>query len=367
MDPKKTPLYDQHTELKAKIVNFGGWSMPVSYSSVIDEHKTVRERCGIFDVSHMGEIEISGKDANSFLQRVTINDTSKLTCGKGQYTAMLNNDGGFIDDLILYQTDTDSYLACVNAGNIDTDYDWLNSQINHESVLIKNISEKTCQIAVQGPLSQEALTKALPTLKEDISQLSYMDISNVDILGHSGHIARTGYTGELGYEVYLPESAAKSLWNALLVKNEELGIKPIGLGARDTLRLEASYLLCGQDMDAKTSPLAAGISWAVRFETDFIGKNSLLTEKESTTRKKMVGFVLKEKGIPRSGMGVYCENKKVGRVTSGSFLPTLNLAGGLAIIDQKSAKVGDEISIDVRGKRKLAEVKKRPLYSARVK
>ena len=369
MTLKKTPLYHLHVEQKAKLIDFGGWCMPVSFSSVIDEHKTVREKCGIFDVSHMGEIVVRGKNSHDFLQRVTINDVQKLAVGKGQYTAILNREGGFIDDLILYRIEEDAYLACVNAGNIEKDFEWLASQKqSSDEVEIENKSESFCQIAIQGPDSENVLKECLPDLAESILSISYMDIIQVEIQGERSYLARTGYTGEKGYEVYLPPIAGQELWKMLQQSDIKWGVKPIGLGARDTLRLEACYLLYGQDMNETTSPLEAGIGWATKLESsDFVGKEKLLEEKKLGRKRKIIGFLLKEKGIPRAGMTIYKGEDQIGTVTSGSFLPSINAPGGMALVDFDSITVGDQIEIDIRGKRKLAEVKKRPLYSAKVK
>ena len=364
---KQTPLFGLHKKAKAKIVPFSGWSMPISYEGVIAEHNHVRNSCGIFDVSHMGEIFISGKQAKDYVQYLTINDVERLSPGKGQYTAILNQEGGVIDDLICYQLSDDSFLLCVNASNIQKDYEWIKQNSSSFDVEVTDESESWSQVAVQGPKSPDVVLKVFENSIETIKKLEYMDLAEIPLSG-SGEkalIARTGYTGELGYEIYIPNKEAEQIWAAL---DSHPDVRPIGLGARDTLRLEACYLLYGNDMNDSISPIEAGIGWAVRLDTaEFIGKSVVEKQKTDGASRKMVAFLLEDKGIPRSAMDVYANDEKVGVVTSGSFLPSLNKSGGLALVDKKAVKVGDSIEIDVRGKRKLAKVTKRPLYSTSVK
>lgn len=343
--------------------------MPVSYEGVLAEHKTVREAVGLFDVSHMGEIRIVGKKAADFLSHILTNDVNTLSVGQGQYSAMCNEQGGFIDDLILYKLKSDDFLLCVNAGNTDNDYSWIETQSEHfKDVQVRNESESWSQIAVQGPHSVEAL-KAILVKKEQerIEKLPYMHILSTKLFGHETFIARTGYTGELGFEIYLSPSIAQQVWVALLEKNQNLGIKPIGLGARDTLRLEASYLLYGNDMDDSVTPLEAGIGWAVKFTHDFIGKKVLENQKKSGVNRKLLTFRMIEAGIPRHGMYIMQNGKNIGLVTSGSVLPTLGGAGGMALIMTENYDPSFEISVDVRGNLKRAAVVPRPLYEGRVK
>lgn len=366
---KRTPLYDCHKTLNAKLVEFGGWEMPISYETVIAEHQAVRNACGIFDVSHMGEIFVSGADAVRFLQWLTINDINRLKPGQGQYSAFLNHDGGIIDDLIVYCLKEGSYLLCVNASNIEKDFAWVKEQSAKFNVNVKNDSSAWSQIAVQGPHSMAAMeTLIAADDKAKFSALEYMGIATFNLFGTDAYVARTGYTGEHGYEIYLPNAIAVKTWEALFATSAKTGLKPIGLGARDTLRLEACYLLYGNDMNDTVSPLEAGIAWAVRMEKEnFIGKTVLANQKEKGVPRKIVCFIMEEKGIARHDMDVYVGEKLVGKVTSASFLPTLEQAGGMALIQSDAAKVGDKIEIDIRGKRKLAKIEKRPLYSARVK
>jgi aminomethyltransferase len=370
---KKTPLHAVHQELKAKMAPFGGWHMPIQFSGVKAEHKQVREKCGLFDVSHMGEVFVKGPDAEAFLQYATINNCAKLSIGDGQYTAMLNDDGGMLDDFILYRTAEQEYLVCVNAANRDKDVKWLQNLVSSAdrpnfSVDVIDESDSWSQIAIQGPKSQDVLTSIVsPSVGEQLAELNYMQILPASFFNKPGWIARTGYTGEFGYEIYVLNEVAGQTWNALLDHPEAA---PIGLGARDTLRLEAGLLLYGNDMDETVSPVEAGISWAIKKDgTPFVGADKVKAHLDSnnTDRRKMVAFVLEDKGIARHGMDVYKGDTKIGVVTSGSFLPTLDQAGGMALIGKTTANINDQIEVDVRGKRKLAKIMKRPLYSPRVK
>ena len=362
---KKTSIHATHLALGAKMIPFGDWDMPIQYEGVLKEHQAVRNHSGIFDVSHMGEILIQGSEATAFLQHLTINDVSKLEAGNGQYTAMLNERGGFVDDLILYRLQDKKYLLCVNASNDKKDYDWLVKNSSRFEVDIEHASDQFGQIAVQGPESQAALAAILDRDNiQKLEKLSYMDIAEFEFLGKTSLIARTGYTGELGYELYLPEDIAEKTFARLAEVS-----KPIGLGARDTLRLEACYLLYGNDMNEGGSPIEAGIGWATKVESkDFIGKSVVLSHKEKDRpRKQLIAFTMEDKGIARNEMTVYLKDRKIGAVTSGGFLPTLEVAGGLALVDRGAVKIGDTVEIDIRGKRKLAKVARKPLYSAKVK
>lgn len=366
---KKTPLYTQHVQLKAKIINFGGWDMPVSYESVLAEHHTVRKAVGLFDVSHMGEVRVHGPQASEFLNFIMVNDVKVLSKHQGQYSAMCNEQGGVIDDLILYKLGEDEFFICVNAGNSDSDFAWIKSQSkNFKGLTVENESEKWAQIAVQGPFSTDALRCILSDREyKDISKLEYMHIAPITLFNHKAYIARTGYTGEKGYEIYLDPKIAEKVWVTLLERNQEIGIKPIGLGARDTLRLEATYLLYGNDMDTSVSPLEAGINWAVKFNHNFIGKDILQKQKEQGPNRKLIAFKMVDSAIPRHGMYIWQNDKKIGLVTSGSVLPTLGGSGGLGLIIMENYNPKEDIIIDVRGHAKRASVVPKPLYSAKVK
>ncbi|MCX6119775.1 MAG: glycine cleavage system aminomethyltransferase GcvT [Proteobacteria bacterium] len=361
-ETKKTPLYEEHLALKAKMVPFGGWMMPVSYEGVLAEHKHVREHVGLFDVSHMGEIRVKGSEATKFLQYVTINDVTKLADGGGQYSAILNEKGGMIDDLIIYKISSDEYFICVNASNSDKDFNWIQKQSKNFQVAVTNESQQWSQIAVQGPKSMAALaTIASPEFKN----LSYTHIQKASLFGESCLIARTGYTGEWGYEIYIPNSIARKTWAALLKAPD---VKAIGLGARDTLRLEACYLLYGNDMNDDVSPLEAGIAWATKLDKgSFIGRDQLINQKESGLKRKMFAFKMSEDGIPRHGMKAFdLKSGEVGEITSGSVLPTVGGAGGMALL-AATFKEGDSFLVDIRGAKKHATIVKRPIYQAKAK
>ena len=383
VDGKKTPLYDIHRALGAKMLPFGGWLMPVTYTSVLEEHRQVRNSAGLFDVSHMGELRVKGTGAEAFLQRATINDLGRLSDGRGQYTALLNEQGGVIDDLILYRLNCDDFLLCVNASNIEKDYLWLaellkdqqatgngmvgEASVTGDDVSLTNDSSEWAQLAVQGPKSREAMEAVFDgdTLSE-LQNLTYMGICKGRFEDQELLIARTGYTGEFGYELYLPSDLAPKLWSVLL-ENSNNRLAPIGLGARDTLRLEACYLLYGNDMNEGVTPLEAGIGWATRLDKEFfVGQEALQKQQESGLTRRLVAFKLEEAGVPRQGMTVFGDQDTVGAVTSGSVLPILGGAGGLALVSTEFSAIGTELSIDIRGKRKLARVVKKPLYSARV-
>lgn len=369
MELKKTPLNAIHHELKAKLVDFGGWEMPIQYTSVIDEHHHVRNLCGIFDVSHMGEIMVQGSDSCNLLQHLTINDISRLAVGQGQYTAMLNHKGGMIDDLIIYRVDNLSFLLCVNASNINKDFSWIQKvSTEYSNIQVSNDSSAWSQIAIQGPKSRDVL-QSITSKSEwpQIESLDYMSIYESSFCGDKAFIARTGYTGEVGFEIYLSNNAAPSIYHKCLDHNASL---PIGLGARDTLRLEAGYLLYGNDMNEEVTPIEAGISWATKLglKPSFIGEEAVVNHKNpETNRRKMVAFSLLDKGIARSGMKVFLGEEQIGTVTSGSHLPSVGVPGGLALVSKDAVSVGQEVEIDIRGKRKLAQICKRPLYSSNVR
>ncbi len=365
-----TPLAATHKMLKAKMVPFGGWMMPVSYTSVLQEHKAVREACGLFDVSHMGEVVVTGPEAGAFLQKTTINDISRLQDGTGQYSAILNEHGGMIDDLIIYRIHQDKYLICVNASNRDKDFAWIHKQASKsQGVQVIDDSSRWSQLAVQGPKSAQAVEALIgaPDMGR-FRAMKYMDIMSLKLFGTDAFLARTGYTGEHGYEIYMANEVAEKTWRALMETHNHSGIQPIGLGARDTLRLEACYLLYGNDMNETVSPLEAGISWAVKLaKGDFIGRDALVAQKEAGLKKGQFAFVMTEDGIPRSGMELFINGEKVGVVTSGSVLPTVGGAGGLALLDAGKAALGEAVEVDIRGKRKLARLVEKPLYKAKVK
>ena len=364
----KTPLYNQHKACGAKVIEFGGWLMPVSYTSVLAEHKAVREKCGVFDVSHMGEVRVKGPQAEAFVQHITMNDAAKLKPGQGQYSALLNESGGMIDDLIVYRLGVDEFFICINAANRAKDFQWISSHAKSFNIEVTNESDRWAQLAVQGPTSLEAMLAIIdPADRSTLDALPYTNIAKARVAGRECLVARTGYTGEHGYEIYLPADHAEKLWLALLGTASKSGIVPVGLGARDTLRLEACYLLYGNDMNDETTPLEAGVAWAVKLnKPGFIGKEALVQQKAIGTKQKIVALKMKEDGIPRHGMTVYWRGEPAGFVTSGSVLPTVGGAGGMAMVASGVVE-NDELEVDIRGKRKLATVVKRPLYSAKTK
>ncbi len=366
---KKTAFFEEHKKAQARIVEFGGWLMPVSYEGTLAEHQTVREKCGMFDVSHMGEIFVRGKNAEAFSQHVTINDVTKLQLGQAQYSAILNEKGGMIDDLLVYKLKEDEFLFCANASNTDKDFAWIKSQgQSFGGVTVENESPSWSQLAIQGPNSCQAVMAVIPRkYRDELQGLKYTHMIWAELFGKKVLIARTGYTGELGYELYLPHEIASKTWQEFLKTAPTTGLKPIGLGARDTLRLEACYLLYGNDMNETVTPLEAGISWATKMNgPSFIGKSVLEKQKSEGLKRKICAFKMtEEKAIPRHDMDVYFKGELAGKVTSGSVLPTLGGAGGMSFLSS-AIKEGDTIEVDIRGKRKSAKIVKRPLYTAKV-
>jgi aminomethyltransferase len=367
--PQKTPLYEQHQERKGRLIDFSGWLLPVSFSGVLAEHQAVRDHVGLFDVSHMGEVRVSGPDAVAFLQHSLTNDLRRLDKnGRGQYTAMLSHDGGFVDDLICYRIEQQEYFLCINAGNVQKDFDWLTTLSKSYDVVVENESAQWAQIAVQGPQSTKLLMSCFPQLQsQGFAELGYMTAIHTNLGAQDCMIARTGYTGETGYEIYLPQKSAAGVWTSL-ADCQEVAPALCGLGARDTLRLEACYLLYGNDMDEQINPLEAGIKWALKKPDapDFVGKKSLELCLEGGVPRKTVAFKMSETGIPRHGMKVFAGDMEIGVVSSGSVLPTVGGAGGMALIQTQSASIGDTVSVDIRGKRRLAKLVRRPLYKAKV-
>lgn len=357
---KRTSLYPKHRELGAKMVSFGGFEMPLRYSGIVDEHLTVRKDVGIFDLSHMGEFEISGSGAETFLQRMTVNDVSDISPGQAQYTAICFEDGGIVDDCVLCHLD-DGYLLVVNATNIEKDLDWLKNSIP-DDLKLTNVSDETSLIAVQGPKSK----KLLQIVMDDpgsLDTLVFYHHTNVFIGGIQVLCSRTGYTGELGYELYMKGGGAGQLWDRILVSGSQFGIKPIGLGARDTLRLEMKYCLYGNDIDETTNPLEAGLGWITKLDRkEFIGREAIQRAKTEGLSRKLVGFKIKERGIPRNGYTVFANGERVGTVTSGSFSPSLGIGIGIGYVDVNYAKIGTGIDVDIRGRVIPAQIVKTPFW-----
>jgi aminomethyltransferase len=357
----RTPLYNRHVALGARIIEFGGWEMPVWYSGGLREHHAVRNGAGLFDVSHMGEILIEGPDAGAFLNRVTTNDVGALLNGQVQYTFMCNERGGVIDDCTLYCIRDDIYMLVVNAANIEKDFSWLRSHIQG-AVTVENVSSEVGLIALQGPRSVEILQGVLPRSLEDLQYYHFMDCG---IDGKYARISRTGYTGEDGFEIYCAHRDAEQLWDFLFDAGRASGLVPCGLGARDTLRLEAGMALYGNDLDEEHSPLEANLARFVRIQkqSDFIGKGALLLQQKEGVARKLVGFMMEGREIARSHYGAYSlDGRIIGQVTSGAPSPTLAQNIGLAYVEQDYSAYGTKISIRVREKDCPATVVKVPFY-----
>ena len=358
---KQTPFTQKHIELGAKMAEFAGFNMPISYSGINDEHAAVRRNAGVFDVSHMGEFMLKGEHALALIQRVTSNDASKLTAGKAQYSCLPNEEGGIVDDLLIYCIEENkTYMLVVNAGNIDKDWNWL-AKYNAGDVEMHNISDKTGLLAVQGPNA----TKILQPLTEmDILNLKYYTFVKGRFAGVDNVlVSATGYTGAGGVEIYFEDKDdnAEKIWNAIFEAGTPQGLKPVGLGARDTLRLEMGYCLYGNDIDDTTSPLEAGLSWITKFTKEFTAKDILKRQKEEGVKRKLVGFEMVDRGIPRHNYEICdAEGKRIGYVTSGTQAPSLQKAIGLGYVHIDHADEGSAIFIKVRDKMLQAKVVKVP-------
>ncbi len=355
---KKVALNDTHIALGAKMVEFAGFNMPVQYAGVNAEHQTVRSGVGVFDVSHMGEFILKGKNALSLIQKVTSNDASKLYDGKIQYSCLPNADGGIVDDLLVYRMDEQTYMLVVNASNIQKDWDWI-SKYNTYGVEMKDISERTSLLAVQGPKAAEALQSLT---KVDLSSMEYYTFKKGIFAGVDNVvISATGYTGAGGFELYFDNAHAEKVWNAVFKAGEPFGIKPIGLAARDTLRLEMGFCLYGNDIDDSTSPLEAGLGWITKFSKDFVNSENLASQKQNGLTQKLVGFEMLDRGIPRHDYQIVdSEGNNIGRVTSGTQAPTLQKPIGMGYVQTEFAKEGSEIFINIRNNRLKARVVKFP-------
>jgi len=358
---KNTPFTQQHIALGAKMAEFAGYNMPISYSGINDEHAAVRNNAGVFDVSHMGEFILKGENALDLIQRVTTNDAAKLTSGKAQYSCLPNKKGGIVDDLLVYcMEENKAYMLVVNASNIDKDWDWI-SQYNDKGVEMHNISDKTCLLAIQGPNA----TKILQPLTElDILNLKYYTFVKGTFAGvNNVVISATGYTGAGGVEIYFEDSSdnAAKIWDAIFEAGKAAGIKPIGLGARDTLRLEMGFCLYGNDIDDTTSPLEAGLGWITKFTKDFTNRAYFEKQKADGVKKKLAGFEMQEKGIARHGYDIKTfEGEIIGVVTSGTMAPSLGKAIGMGYIDTQHATIDTEIYVSIRNTLLKAKVVKVP-------
>lgn len=355
---KNTALTDLHTSLGAKMVPFAGFNMPVQYSGINDEHETVRTAVGVFDVSHMGEFILKGEKALDLIQKISSNDAAKLYDGKVQYGYIPNEDGGIVDDFLTYRIDETTYLLVVNASNIEKDWNWI-SKYNTEGVDMKDISDKTSLLAIQGPKAADAL-QSLTDI--DLAPMEYYTFQKGKFAGVDNVIvSATGYTGAGGFEIYVANEDAEKVWNAIFEAGAAYGIKPIGLGARDTLRLEMGFCLYGNDIDDKTSPFAAGLGWVTKFTKDFVNSANLKAEKENGVAQKLVGFEMIDRGIPRHDYEIIdVEGHVIGRVTSGTQSPSLKKSIGLGYVNTAFAKEGAEIYIHIRNQKVKAVIKKPP-------
>lgn len=351
---KRTPLYEEHLAGKAKLIDFGGWEMPVQYVGVIDEHHVVRTKAGLFDVSHMGEIDARGEEALAFVQMLITNDVNKLEDGKILYSPMCYPSGGIVDDLLVYRYSSNHFLLVVNASNTDKDYAWIIQQAENFKVSVENISEKYAQLALQGPLAETILQRISNV---NLSQLRYYTFTNGEIDGVSCLISRTGYTGEDGFEIYVSPEYGRQLWRKILETGASDGVQPIGLGARDTLRFEARLPLYGNELGAEITPLEAGLGIFVKLDkSDFIGREVLLGQKEHGIPRRLVGLEMIERGIARSHYSLQKDGKEIGFVTSGSFSPTLNKNIALGLIRADLAIQGEFLDVIIRGKAVKAKI-----------
>ncbi|MCE4965863.1 glycine cleavage system aminomethyltransferase GcvT [Staphylococcus chromogenes] len=353
---KQTPLYQHYVDAGAKIVEFGGWAMPVQFTSIKEEHNAVRTKAGLFDVSHMGEILVEGAQADDLVQYVLTNDTTLLTTENAHYTTLCNEKGGVIDDLVAYKLDDKKYLLVVNAANTEKDFNWIQKQSNDFDVTVKNVSEEYGQLAIQGPNARDIIQKHV---SEDVSQMKMFEFKqNVELFGKNVILSQSGYTGEDGFEIYCNSDDTTAIWDELLKED----VTPCGLGARDTLRLEAGLPLHGQDLTEEITPYEGGIAFAVKplIDADFIGKSVLKEQKENGAPRRTVGLKMIDKGIPRTGYTILnTEDKEIGVVTSGTQSPSTGNSIGLGIIDRNEFEMGKEVVIQVRKRQVKAQIVKK--------
>jgi len=357
---KTTRLHDNHTKLNGRMIEFFGWEMPVEYSGIMEEHLAVRNQAGLFDVSHMGEILVTGPQALDTVQHLTPNNAARTNPGKAQYSALTTPEGTFVDDLLVYCLDETHYLLVVNAANTDKDFEWIRTHTEGFEVAVTNVSDQYSQLALQGRKAVDILKALTPA---DPDELGSFDVVHTEVAGIPSMVSRTGYTGEDGFEIYTRSETPGIIWDALLEKGEGYGLKPIGLGARDTLRLEACLMLYGNDIDETTTVLEAGLRWLVKFKKgDFLGREALLRQKETGLTRKLVGFEVVGRGIARSHYPVSVDGSRVGEVTSGTYSPFLKKSIGLVYLPITANEAGTAIEIEIRGKQVPARVVELPFY-----
>jgi aminomethyltransferase len=374
---RRTPLYDRHRAAGGKLVPFAGWEMPVQYQGVIEEHRAVRTATGLFDVSHMGELRVVGPDAEAFLQYLTPNDVARLDEGRAHYSALLTESGTYLDDLLVYRIAAEEFLVVVNAANTESDFHWTADRAREaredgRAVEVEDVSERYALLALQGPLAVEilqplaAVAQARRSDPAELDAIGYYRFARGEVAGAPAILSRTGYTGEDGFELYLDPEDAPRVWDRLLEAGRDRGLVPAGLGARDTLRLEAGMALYGHEIDAGTTPWEADLGWTVKPDKgDFIGRRALLAQKAAGVERRLVGFEVRGRGIAREGHPVLHDGREVGRVTSGTWSPTFEKALGMARVPAALAAPGTAVEIEVRGRRLPAEVVKLPFYQRR--
>lgn len=359
-DLKHTPLFESYKKYGGKTIDFGGWDLPVQFSSIKAEHEAVRTKAGLFDVSHMGEIFVEGSESLAYLQKIVTNDVSKVAINQTQYTTMCYEDGGVVDDLLIYRLEDNRYLLVVNAANIEKDFEWMNKQLFGD-VVLTNSSAEFGQLALQGPLAEEVLQQLTETNLQDIKPFRLKQ--HVVINGYDTLVSRTGYTGEDGFEIYASNEAVVALWDLILSAGEAKGVIPCGLGARDTLRFEACLPLYGQELSSTISPLEAGINFVVKLnKEDFNGKAALLAQKENGIPRKSVGIEMIDKGIPRHGYKVFKGDEEIGEVTTGTQSPLTKRNIGLALVKSEFAEVGQELEVEIRNRRLKVKTVETPFY-----
>ena len=362
MDSKKTALYEVHKRMGARLIPFGGWAMPVEYSGIAKEHTAVRTAAGLFDVSHMGEFEVEGAEALDLIQLVTSNDASRLVDGQVQYSALPTEEGGVVDDLLVYRKAADRYMLVVNASNIDKDFNWITSR-NRFDARLKNVSDQTTLLSIQGPRAQEILQSLTRT---PLGPIQYYHFAQGQLAGADAILSRTGYTGEDGFEIYFAAEHSEAIWNAILKAGQPFGLLPAGLGARNTLRLEAKLLLYGNDMDETKTLLEAGLGWIVKLEKgDFVGRAALEKQKQQGIKRALVGFEMLGRDIARDHYPVLINGSEVGQVTSGSPSITLKKNIGLTYLPVEHRATGTTFQVSVRGRACDAQVVPTPFYKRR--